>query len=51
MTTEADGERRSIMLTYYVDGGFYLYHGWRYVKHWWRKEVGVFFGWHSQAHR
>ena len=51
MTTEADGERRSIMLTYYVDGGFYLYHGWRYVKYWWRKEVGVFFGWHSQGHR
>lgn len=51
MTTEADGERRSIILTYFVDGSFYLYRSWRYIKHAWRDRVGVFLGSPSKAHR
>ena len=50
-TTEADGERRSIMLTYYVDGGLYLYRFWRFLKHWRRRQAKFFFGKPSKAHR
>jgi hypothetical protein len=50
-TNEADGERWSIKLTYYVDGGSYLSRYWRSTKRWWRKQAGLFLGRRSKSHR
>lgn len=50
-TNDADGERWSIKLTYYVDGGSFLSRYWRKTKRWWRKRAGLFFGRRPKAHR
>ena len=50
-TNDADGERWSIKLTYYVDGGSFLSRYWRKTKRWWRKRAGLFLGRRPKAPR